>query len=685
MRKNEWGAMMTVGRVLLSAVVCVVFSTDLNAAPAESPNDRRLAALEKLVRDDSPRVRLEALRALAKIPSAKSAELALSVLDKPMDPFLDYALWLTINDLADPWIAAIKSGEWKVEGHEKQLEFGLKGIEPEKASMVLGELLRNKPLARDGAGAWIELIGRAGGAKELQRLFDQVLANGFDEPAAVRAFAALNEASRLRKVRPSSGLEKVGKLFDNPSEKIRTEALRLAGTWKDLKQYFPQLVTVAGAAETPSSLRQIAMDSLREIGGPGAIAGLLPLCGAERPLEIRQKAVLALAALDLRQAMPLAAAVLAATPNENDALDLWHSLLNVKGAAASLARALPASGFPATPAKAGLRVAREGGRNEPELVLALTRSAGLEDAEVTLTAAEIQQIASSVAAQGDAARGEKVFRRPELGCVTCHAIGGVGGKVGPDLTSIGASAPVDYLVESLFYPNRKIKEGYHALMLETQDGQELSGVLMREDNERLVIRDVSNREVALAKNNVKNRTMGGSLMPSGLIDNLASQERIDLFRFLTELGKPGPYDASKGGVARSWRVLPALHTSEQFGLDKIVGGDLNGGDWQTVYSLVDGRLMREDIQSIMKQNKYAGLVGIFLGAKFQVATGGAAHFKLSHSPGASVWIDGKPINANAEFNAQLAGGAHTVMLRLEPTKLPEHLRLESGDATFLTD
>jgi len=39
---------------------------------------------------------------------------------------------------------------------------------------------------------------------------------------------------------------------------------------------------------------------------------------------------------------------------------------------------------------------------------------------------------------------------------------------------------VDYLVESIFYPNRKIKEGYHAVVLETQDGQELSGILVRE-------------------------------------------------------------------------------------------------------------------------------------------------------------------------------------------------------------
>ena len=102
--------MMTVQRVLLFAVAGVVFAAEFNADSAEPSNDRRLAALEKLVRDDSPKVRLEALRALANIPSAKSAELALSVLDKPMDPFLDYALWLTNYDLAHPRIAAIQSG-----------------------------------------------------------------------------------------------------------------------------------------------------------------------------------------------------------------------------------------------------------------------------------------------------------------------------------------------------------------------------------------------------------------------------------------------------------------------------------------------------------------------------------------------------------------------------------------------
>ena len=54
------------------------------------------------IKDTHPRVRLEAARALSRIPEARSAELVLTAVDMPMDTHLDYALWLSINDLARP-------------------------------------------------------------------------------------------------------------------------------------------------------------------------------------------------------------------------------------------------------------------------------------------------------------------------------------------------------------------------------------------------------------------------------------------------------------------------------------------------------------------------------------------------------------------------------------------------------
>ena len=58
--------------------------------------------------------------------------------------------------------------------------------------------------------------------------------------------------------------------------------------------------------------------------------------------------------------------------------------------------------------------------------------------------------------RGDPTRGEAVFRRKDLACFKCHAIAGAGGQVGPDLASVGASAPVDYLIDSLLQPNKAI-------------------------------------------------------------------------------------------------------------------------------------------------------------------------------------------------------------------------------------
>src|SRR5262249_11985536 len=163
-----------------------------------------------------------------------------------MDRFLDYTLWLTLNDLVDPWLAAIKSGEWKPDGREKQLEYGLKAIEPAKASEVMGQLLGDKPLPKDGSGPWIDLIGQAGTPTELRKLFDQVMQSGFDDDATVRAVAALNHAARVRNVKPTGDLVGMGTLFAHHNERVRLEALRLAGGWKELGRYFIRLGQYAG-------------------------------------------------------------------------------------------------------------------------------------------------------------------------------------------------------------------------------------------------------------------------------------------------------------------------------------------------------------------------------------------------------------------------------------------------------
>jgi putative heme-binding domain-containing protein len=653
-------------------------------ASADAKPEAHTELLARLVKDESPKVRLEALRALARIPSPSSAELALSVLDKPMDPTLDYALWLTINDLAEPWIAAIQSGEWKAEGREKQLEFGLKAIKSEQASRVLGKLLETHPLTSDGQGPWIELVGRAGSPKELQQLFDQVLRRGFDIPAAARAIAALNEAARLRNVRPTSGLDRIDLLIDGP-DRIRSEAIRLAGAWKTGS--LPKLVAMAESKRTSDAIRQIVFETLRQIGGKGAMDALASLAAPDKDGSVRRQAVVALAGVDLGRAIPLAVEVAAASMDEASALELWRGVLSVKGASQALRDALSEKSLPEVAAKAGMRAAREGGRNDIDLVVAFAKAGGIASDTQALTGELIKELADKAAAQGDPVRGEMVYRRADLACMTCHAIGGAGGKVGPDMTSIGASAPVDYLVESLALPSAKIKEGYHAVNIETKDGQSVSGTLARETQDEVVLRNAVGAEVSVAKNNIASRQNSTlSLMPSGLLDNQGEQEKLDLIAFLSRLGKPGEFDASKGGVARKWRIYTFTHTEQQHGRNNdIWEKPLNDKMWQPAYALVNGKLSKAVLEEAGKREFWVGTLAVFAATEIQTTKAGPVKLKLDASGPAELWIGGRKAGGTGETTVELPAGAHRLLVRLDPRSVPEYVRLESADGTFLTN
>ncbi|HUR45662.1 MAG TPA: PVC-type heme-binding CxxCH protein, partial [Candidatus Saccharimonadales bacterium] len=236
--------------------------------------DNPLELLASRIKDQHPRVRLEAARALSRIPTAKAAELILSAVDLPMDTHLDYALWLSINDLATVWLEAIDSGAWNPEGRQKQLEFALKAIEPALATKILAKVLKNIP--RDGSGGSIELVGQAGGASQLRQLFDQVLQGGFADSAAARALNALSEATRLRNVKPAGDLTGVSRLLENANEQVRSAAARLAGTWK-VSAATPVLLKMAKDNSSPAGVRKSAFEGLREIGGGEAIKGLRAL------------------------------------------------------------------------------------------------------------------------------------------------------------------------------------------------------------------------------------------------------------------------------------------------------------------------------------------------------------------------------------------------------------------------
>ncbi|MEI6343650.1 MAG: HEAT repeat domain-containing protein [Verrucomicrobiota bacterium] len=672
---------------LFSSVLATVAAASLVA------EDPRLPALEKLAGDPSPAVRLEAVRALAKIKEPRAAEIALSVLESPMDPTLDYALWLTVNDLAPHWIAAFESGAWKPEGREKQLEFALRALPPSQASGVLSRALASRPIDPSGTGPWIELIGMSGGPAELKSLVGTLATGQLKPEAAARAARALSEALRLRKLRVEGDSAALGALLDHASAAVRQAAAVWSGLAKDAARV-PRLAELLALDPTPA-VREACLAALRQTGGAAATQFLRERA-SQGSNDGRISAIGALAALDVGAAISPALDVAQAIEDEAMALALWRGLLAQKGSGKTVAETVAArytkrkSWLSPTVSRAGMRVAREGGRNETDLVVALAGAAGIEAEAQNITAQWMRDLAAKATSSGDPARGEMIYRRDSLGCVTCHAIGGVGGKVGPDMTSIGASAQPDYLVESVLQPNVKIKEGYHSVVLSLKDGSEMVGTLARETPQEIVLRNAAGAEQPIPKADVAKREQGtASIMPAGLIDALNEQEQTDLFAFLARLGKPGDFDASRGGVARRWHVAFTVHTDAQAGNEGWpLTASYSDKRWIHTTSLVSGVLSRAAIEAATRANIWVGRLAVFAATDVDVSPASAGKplsMRLAANPAAELWVGGRKVGGPGAAAVTLPQGRHRVLVKLDPKDIPNSLRLDSADVAFVLE
>jgi putative heme-binding domain-containing protein len=134
---------------------------------------------------------------------------------------------------------------------------------------------------------------------------------------------------------------------------------------------------------------------------------------------------------------------------------------------------------------------------------------------------------------GDVRRGQAVFNGTKVACVSCHAIGYVGGHVGPDLTRIGAIRTRRDLLESILFPSASFVQSFEPVIVETTDGDVQSGILKKNDAEEVVLVAGPDKEVRLPRKEVREMRPGSlSVMPAGLDQQLSPQEMADLVTFL---------------------------------------------------------------------------------------------------------------------------------------------------------
>ncbi len=624
--------------------------------------DNPLAIIRPLIADPHPRVRLEAVRALANIPSIEAAEAAMRALDKPTDKFLDYGLWLTARDLQDVWLPAMQSGKVTFGGSAKQLAFALESTGVKEAVGPLMALLKKGELDAAQEENALLSVATLGGPPELGKIFDLTLQTAQSEPArAANLLAALIKASQQRKQNPAGDLTRLSDLMASATPAVRKNAIRAAGVWKVESLRAKVLEIARGTVTGDDSAQVAAIDSLASLGGAASQTALAELA-EKSSLPQRSAAVAALSSIDLPRAARLAAPIIRdvatadAAAKDANMSTVIEAFLRRKGGAAALAAELNQTSIPADAAKLAVRALRATAIHQPALEAALLKAGKVTSAAKTYTAEDIKQLLADVKTSGDPARGEQIFRRAELNCLKCHAIGGAGGQVGPDLISVGASAPVDYLLESILLPSAKIKEGYQTLLVNTDDGRVVSGVKLRQSDKDLNLRTVDDKELAIPLESIESQANGPSLMPVGLADTLTKAELTDLVRFLSELGKVGPYSISKTPYVRRWQVeTPA--------------------GWSSIYSEVSGTLPPTTVEAALPKNAAAVTTRL----RFQVEVTTPGRVALDGLSDAAFKIDDRPLDTRPTQTVELTTGLHTVTLAINAKQREATRRIELQD------
>jgi putative heme-binding domain-containing protein len=455
----------------------------------------------------------------------------------------------------------------------------------------------------------------------------------------------LDRAARQRNAKPQSEISNLKSLLTGQTDDaVCAAALRLAGVLK-AKSLRGEMVEWTKSPDR-GNLIHAAIDALADLGDAESAKTLADIAAKGSNTTQRLWASAALAQLDVKRAAPLLASALARdTEYEIDLGTILAPFLKKKDGVAALAPAISAAKLQPDTAKLLLRAAYTQGHAEPALIQPLQAAAKIDSQPKQLSPDDMTKLVAEVVSKGDPARGEQIFRRADTACFRCHAIAGAGGQLAPDLTSAG-SAPVDYLVDSILQPNKAVKEGYHAIIVETKDGDQLTGIKVRQTDKELILRDAVQDEIILPLADVKGRPReAGSMMPAGLADPLTRQELTDLVRFLSELGRPGPYAVSNKPTARRWETLT---TPQALSASRTPNARLNlsSAIWLPDYATVSGALPA-----------HPGLAR----CQIRVTTAGPVKFVITAPSGAATWIDDAPTNATGnDMTATLAPGVHTL-------------------------
>ncbi len=136
---------------------------------------------------------------------------------------------------------------------------------------------------------------------------------------------------------------------------------------------------------------------------------------------------------------------------------------------------------------------------------------------------------------GNRGRGRGYFFWNSAGqCVRCHSVGDQGGKVGPSLTNIGNQLTREQLLQALVEPSARLAPGFGMVKLTLKDAQQVTGTLMSETAEELLLKTSEAEPLKIAVSRIDKRQNYPSSMPP-MGNTMSKREIRDVIEFLSNL------------------------------------------------------------------------------------------------------------------------------------------------------
>ena len=483
--------------------------------------------LEPQVTDSDWMVRLEAVVAASYLETPAAAPLALRVLEGAPFDYLDHALLKSLSALKPLWTRALDEGRLTF-AKDSQLLFALRNGHKPQSKKIIRERIEGGRIAPNERAMWLAALAAVGDEKDTAYVFEQ----GANDPAVLGALLA--PAVPREVAMTDSITAKLSELLSGDNQSLREKAAGLIGKWK-VQSCGEALSGIARDEKADAEFRRVCVLALGELGGAKNALLIADMLEHSNVPQVRSAAVLALVAANPTEATKQALKTLETVANSQEAKPVLEGLLQRMEGQRAFRTLVPGNLSPAQ-AVITLRALNEMGRSDQFIARQLMTRAGVSQSVPEYTADYVKGVAERARKVGDATEGRKVFE--QSGCIACHQVNNVGGKIGPDLSAISRGLPLDMIVTEVVWPSVNVKEGFEAASATLKDGNVVSGFKQLHTESLVAIRDMNTGAVrTIQRSEATQIKVGGTVMPEGLTAALSEKQLADLIRYLGELGK----------------------------------------------------------------------------------------------------------------------------------------------------